>query len=53
MDLQILPAPIAYVRYLVDVEDDYRAKFDQVKGISSKHVASSGSDPGERLPTAW
>ena len=34
MDLQILPAPIAYVRHLVDVEDDYRAKFDQVRVLA-------------------
>ena len=29
MDIQLLPAPIAYVRHLVDVEEDDRAKFDQ------------------------
>ena len=34
MDLQILPAPIAYVRHLVDVEDDNRAKFDQVRVLA-------------------
>ena len=34
MDLQLLPAPIAYVRYLVDVEDDHRAKFDQLRVLS-------------------
>ena len=31
MDLHLLPAPIAYVRHLVDVEDDNRAKFDQLR----------------------
>ena len=34
MDLQILPAPIAYVRHLVDVEDDDRAKFDQLRVLA-------------------
>ena len=34
MDLHILPAPIAYVRHLVDVEDDDRAKFDQLRVLA-------------------
>ena len=34
MDLQIMPAPIAYVRHLVDVEDDSRAKFDQLRVLA-------------------
>ena len=29
MDIHLLPAPIAYVRHLVDVAEDERAKFDQ------------------------
>ena len=34
MDLHTLPAPIAYVRHLVDVEDDNRAKFDQLRVLA-------------------
>ena len=34
MDLQLLPAPIAYVRHLVNVEDDDRAKFDQLRVLA-------------------
>ncbi len=34
MELHILPAPIAYVRHLVDVEDDERAKFDQLRVLA-------------------
>ena len=34
MDLQLLPSPIAYVRHLVDVEEDNRAKFDQLRVLS-------------------
>ena len=34
MDLQLLPAPIAYVRHLVDVEVDDRAKFDQLRVLA-------------------
>lgn len=34
MDIHLLPAPIAYVRHLVDVEDDVRAKFDQLRVLA-------------------
>ena len=34
MDIHLLPAPIAYVRHLVDVEDDFRAKFDQLRVLA-------------------
>ena len=34
MDLERLPAPIAYVRHLVDVEYDDRAKFDQLRVLA-------------------
>ena len=34
MDIHLLPAPIAYVRHLVDVEEDERAKFDQWRVLS-------------------
>ena len=34
MDLDILPAPIAHVRHLVDVEDHDRAKFDQMRVLA-------------------
>ena len=34
MDLHLLPAPIAYVRHLVDVEYDDRAKFDQLRVLA-------------------
>ena len=34
MDIHLLPAPISYVRHLVDVEDDVRAKFDQLRVLA-------------------
>ena len=34
VDFHLLPAPIAYVRHLVDVEDDNRAKFDQLRVLA-------------------
>ena len=34
MDNHLLPGPIAYVRHLVDVEDDVRAKFDQLRVLA-------------------
>ena len=36
--MHLLPAPIAYVRHLVDVEDDFRAKFDQLRVLAQNTV---------------
>lgn len=38
MDIHLLPAPISYVRHLVDVEDDVRAKFDQLRVLAQNTV---------------
>lgn len=60
MDIHLLPAPIAYVRHLVDVEDDVRAKFDQLRVLAQNTLqviaAILLSDCGrlgltDRLPT--
>ncbi len=43
VDIHLLPAPIASVRHLVDVEDDHRAKFDQLRVLAQNtlHVLAA------------